>query len=55
MLKVHRWIPPAVGQFKLNLNATVSSEGRKVGIGVVIRDSSGVIYAALAQSIPGPL
>ena len=50
-----RWVPPAYPWYKINTNATVFSQARTVGIGIVIRDHLGLVIAALSKKLPLPL
>ncbi|KAK3198024.1 hypothetical protein Dsin_021439 [Dipteronia sinensis] len=45
------WCPPIEGQLKINTDATVDVEGKKIGIGVVIREHTGFVMASCAQKI----
>ncbi|XP_060969549.1 uncharacterized protein LOC133036814 [Cannabis sativa] len=47
------WSPPASGLLKLNVDATISNNSRKVGFGGIIRNSDGLVVAALAQPYIG--
>ena len=46
-----KWKPPNVTDFKINFDGAVFRQENKSGIGVVIRDNSGVVIASLAQLI----
>ena len=35
------WVPPKLGEYKINFDAAMFNESEKVGIGVVVCDSSG--------------
>uniref|UniRef100_A0A803QHU3 Reverse transcriptase domain-containing protein n=2 Tax=Cannabis sativa TaxID=3483 RepID=A0A803QHU3_CANSA len=47
------WQPPAAGDLKLNVDAAVDATRKITGIGAVVRDSAGVVRAALAKPIIG--
>ena len=46
-----RWASPPMDVYKINYDGAVFSEVNKSGIGVVIRDSSGQVIAALVQQL----
>ena len=49
------WVPPSPGQYKVNSDGAVFASLRKVGLGVMIRDSNGKVIAALSSPMVGPL
>ena len=49
-----KWSPPAEGGYKANFDAAFFENSEMVGLGVVVRDSSGNIMGALSQKIPRP-
>ena len=49
-----RWKPPGAGLFKINFDGAVFADRSLTGLGIVIRDESGLIIAALSQKIPLP-
>ena len=49
-----RWSPPPVGTYKANFDATLFEELHCVGLGVVYRDHSCQVIAALSQRIGLP-
>ncbi|KAE8663709.1 hypothetical protein F3Y22_tig00112921pilonHSYRG00052 [Hibiscus syriacus] len=49
------WVPPPSGFFKLNVDAAVSSDWKKSGIGGIWRDHSGSFLGSFQESAgPGP-
>ncbi|XP_042973210.1 uncharacterized protein LOC122305014 [Carya illinoinensis] len=53
-----KWIAPPPNFYKANWDTAVDKENSKIGVGVIIRDSSGLIIASLCSSIslsPNPL
>ena len=46
-----RWSPPPVGTYKANFDATLFEELHCAGLGVVYRDHSCQVIAALSQRI----
>ena len=46
--------PPATTEFKANFDGAWFNESEEAGIGVVVRDSSGHVLAALAEKIKKP-
>ena len=49
-----RWQPPLVDLIKINFDRAVFKDEKRVGIGVVVRDSLGLVMASLSQNIPLP-
>ncbi|PON83547.1 Ribonuclease H-like domain containing protein [Trema orientale] len=49
----HYWIPPDVGYLKLNTDATVEDGFLTVGVGLVIRDSVGLVLGCASVKIHG--
>ncbi|KAK4834001.1 hypothetical protein QYF36_014754 [Acer negundo] len=47
------WLPPPFGTLKLNSDATVKEDSPHIGLGAIIRDSSGKMVAALAKPLVG--
>ena len=47
-----RWKPPAEDFLKVNYDGAIFQEQGRVGIGVVIRNSTGEVMASLSQQIP---
>ena len=50
-----KWSPPQSGHYKVNVDGVVFSKRKQVGIGVIIRDSTGMVIAALSQKLALPL
>jgi ribonuclease HI len=48
------WSPPPLGLYKANFDGAVFQDSHEAGLGVIIRDSNGLIIASLAQKIPFP-
>ncbi|KAK7849904.1 putative ribonuclease h protein [Quercus suber] len=48
-----RWEAPPLGVFKINVDGATSDQGRNSSIGVIIRDSNGLVVAALNKYLPG--
>ena len=49
-----RWKPPNSGLYKINFNGALFLDQGCAGLGVVIRDSDGLIIAALSQKVRLP-
>ena len=43
-----KWFPPAITEFKANFDGAWFNESEEAGIGMVVRDSSSQVLAALA-------
>ena len=48
------WLPPPPTQYKANSDGAIFQDSGIVGIGVVIRDSKGMVVAALSERITLP-
>uniref|UniRef100_A0A803NJJ8 Uncharacterized protein n=1 Tax=Cannabis sativa TaxID=3483 RepID=A0A803NJJ8_CANSA len=48
-----QWIAPLAGKFKLNTDAACNKASKIIGLGAVLRDSSGLIKAAFSKAIKG--
>ena len=48
------WSPLEAPRYKINYDATTFAEDGKAGLGVVIRNSEGLVMASLTQQIPLP-
>ena len=49
-----RWQPPPANLIKINFDGAVFKDDERAGIGVVVRDSQGLVLASLSQNIPLP-
>ncbi|KAK2659344.1 hypothetical protein Ddye_005877 [Dipteronia dyeriana] len=45
------WDPPAVGMVKVNIDSTIDASRKRVGFGIIIRDSNGAVMALSSQII----
>ncbi|KAL0001329.1 hypothetical protein SO802_015110 [Lithocarpus litseifolius] len=52
--EVVKWSPPAEGLYKVNFDGAVFEDQACAGLGVVIRDSAGLVIGALSQKIRLP-
>jgi hypothetical protein len=52
-IDVNRWHPPKVGYYKLNVACKCSSSSSTVGVGIIIRDSLGLVAAVMETTILG--
>ncbi|XP_075655907.1 uncharacterized protein LOC142626025 [Castanea sativa] len=48
----NRWLPPVQGMVKINCDGANFSKENKTGIGVVIRDSRGLVLGSLFKQVP---
>ena len=46
-----RWSPPQQEYYKVNVDGAVFTKRKQIGIGVVIRDSTGEVVAALSKKL----
>ncbi|KAK3228184.1 hypothetical protein Dsin_008046 [Dipteronia sinensis] len=46
-----KWCPPIADKFKMNTYAAIQSEVGRVGVWIIIRDSTGNVLASSAQNI----
>ena len=49
-----RWQPPPTNLIKINFDGAVFKDDDRAGIGVVVRDSLGLVLASVSQNIPLP-
>ncbi|KAL5758458.1 hypothetical protein ACOSP7_021069 [Xanthoceras sorbifolium] len=49
-----RWIAPVEGHIKTNTDASINKEAGFVGLGGVVRNSSGAVLASSAQRVASP-
>jgi ribonuclease HI len=49
-----RWIPSRKHRYKVNYDGAVFKETNAAGIGVIVRDSSGLVMASLSQKVRFP-
>ena len=45
------WLPPSLHQYKANCDGAVFRDINSIGLGVVIRDTAGLVIAALSERI----
>ena len=50
----NRWLPPLVDVVKLNFDGAVCSKNKRAGVGVVVRDTNGLVLASCAKPVPQP-
>lgn len=46
-----KWAPPEQGSIKVNVDATINVKEDKVGLGVVARDSNGIVFLSASKTI----
>ena len=51
----HRWIPPPLGWYKVNVDGAIFSKHKWSGIGVIARDDKGLVVAAMSKKLELPL
>uniref|UniRef100_A0A2N9GNK1 RNase H type-1 domain-containing protein n=1 Tax=Fagus sylvatica TaxID=28930 RepID=A0A2N9GNK1_FAGSY len=49
-----RWMPPKMLRYKINYDGVVFKETNEAGIGVIVRDSHGLVMASLTQKVRFP-
>ncbi|PON44824.1 hypothetical protein PanWU01x14_264140 [Parasponia andersonii] len=49
----HKWKPPTINNFKLNVDATLNSSTNSIRMGAILRDYKGYDLAALSKKIVG--
>lgn len=47
-----RWRLPEAGNYKLNVGFSTDARNKLVGLGVIIRESNGLVAAAMTQQVP---
>jgi hypothetical protein len=47
----NRWKPPAFNHYKMNVAFRIGSDNVKAGLGVLVRDSKGVVAAAMCSTL----
>lgn len=50
-----KWVLPHEGRYKVNVDGAVFSKRKQAGVGVVIRDATGQVVAALSRKLDSPL
>ncbi|KAK6117351.1 hypothetical protein DH2020_048942 [Rehmannia glutinosa] len=48
-----RWIPPKPGELKMNVDASFRADSNQVGIGCIVRDSTGCVIACCSNIVCG--
>ncbi|XP_075633467.1 uncharacterized protein LOC142605927 [Castanea sativa] len=54
MQRQRNWIPPKPGQYKVNFDGALFNENDEAGVGIVVRDSRGLVVVAMAEKIIKP-
>uniref|UniRef100_A0A7N2L7F5 RNase H type-1 domain-containing protein n=1 Tax=Quercus lobata TaxID=97700 RepID=A0A7N2L7F5_QUELO len=49
-----KWQPPNPGEYKTNLDGAMFTVSDEAGLGVVVRDSNGLVVAAMAEKMKQP-
>ncbi|XP_030943767.1 uncharacterized protein LOC115968497 [Quercus lobata] len=50
-----RWLPPEPPRYKMNVDAAIFKDLRAMGAGMVLRDSQGLVLAAMSKRVPANL
>uniref|UniRef100_A0A803P1A9 Uncharacterized protein n=1 Tax=Cannabis sativa TaxID=3483 RepID=A0A803P1A9_CANSA len=50
---ISKWKPPGKDMYKLNIDATIDSNGAIIGVGALIRTDEGVVVAGLSKALKG--
>ncbi|KAK2651128.1 hypothetical protein Ddye_018617 [Dipteronia dyeriana] len=45
------WIPPPLGRLKINTDTAIDVAKKRVGIGIIVRDSTGAVMASSSQQV----
>uniref|UniRef100_A0A2N9HCI6 Reverse transcriptase domain-containing protein n=1 Tax=Fagus sylvatica TaxID=28930 RepID=A0A2N9HCI6_FAGSY len=51
---IARWMPPRMLRYKVNYDGVVFKDTNEAGIGIIVRDSSGLVMASLVQKVLFP-
>ena len=54
MVHPTHWLPPSPNQYKVNSDGAIFQDSGSTGLGVVVRDSEGMVIAALSERIALP-
>jgi hypothetical protein len=46
-----RWVPPPFSIYKINCDVALDNKNGRMGVGLVIKDSNGKVYAAASQVV----
>jgi hypothetical protein len=46
-----KWSPPKVGKLKVNWDVSFDTKNQRMGVGVIMRDPCGMVYAAKSEVI----
>ncbi len=49
-----KWVPPAIGRYKVNFDGAIFSNTKEAGLGVIIRNAQGEVIGSLCQRVPFP-
>lgn len=53
-MRQRNWQPPNPGEYKTNFDGAMFTESDEAGLGVVVRDSNGLVVAAMEEKIKQP-